>query len=127
VVIDWRNAEDGPAGLDVALTAVILALVAVDPGHELAGPADAFLSAFLQYAGGVAPGMLAAAVARRRFDPAQTAEEVDRLAPAADLVAGRVAERVPAPKDPAPKDPAPKDPAPRQPAAPKDGEAATAT
>jgi aminoglycoside phosphotransferase (APT) family kinase protein len=87
VVIDWCNAEDGPAGLDVALTAVILALVAVDPGHDLAAPARAFLSAFLQSAPGIAPVMLAAAVARRRLDPAQTTEEVDRLATAADLVA----------------------------------------
>jgi hypothetical protein len=32
VVIDWSNAEVGPPGLDVAMTALILAQVAVTPG-----------------------------------------------------------------------------------------------
>ncbi|MEH0973809.1 phosphotransferase [Micromonospora sp. CPCC 205546] len=35
LVIDWRNATEGPADLDVALSAVILAQVAVDEGPTL--------------------------------------------------------------------------------------------
>ncbi|MFJ9081069.1 phosphotransferase [Streptomyces sp. NPDC102384] len=37
VVIDWANAEVGEPGLDWAMSALILAEVAVDPGRDLAG------------------------------------------------------------------------------------------
>jgi len=36
VVIDWRNATEGPPDLDLALSALILAEVAVDEEHDLA-------------------------------------------------------------------------------------------
>ncbi|TDO54015.1 tRNA A-37 threonylcarbamoyl transferase component Bud32 [Kribbella sp. VKM Ac-2571] len=34
VVIDWRNAEEGAAEFDVAMTAIIFAQVALDPAYE---------------------------------------------------------------------------------------------
>jgi aminoglycoside phosphotransferase (APT) family kinase protein len=34
VVIDWRNAEEGTAAFDVAMTAIIFAQVALDPSFE---------------------------------------------------------------------------------------------
>jgi Ser/Thr protein kinase RdoA (MazF antagonist) len=86
VVIDWRNAAEGPADLDVAMSAVILAQVAVDTSHAMAAPAGALLTAFLRRAGGDPWSALDRAVAMRRADPALTADEVDRLTAAADLV-----------------------------------------
>jgi aminoglycoside phosphotransferase (APT) family kinase protein len=91
VVIDWRNTEEGPADLDVALTALITAEVAVDPTHAMAAAAGDFLSAFLHYAGGRPGDALAAAVARRGRDPALTPEEIGRLDAAAALVAAALA------------------------------------
>jgi aminoglycoside phosphotransferase (APT) family kinase protein len=93
VVIDWRNAEEGPADLDVAQTALITAEVAVDLSHPMAGPARGFVSAFLHYAGGRPGAALATAVARRRRDPALTADETGRLDAAAALVAAALAGR----------------------------------
>lgn len=89
VVIDWRNATEGPADLDVALTAVILAQVAVDDTHPLAPPARGLLSTFLDLVGGDPLSALDEAVAVRRADPALTAHEVGRLDAAADVIAGR--------------------------------------
>lgn len=79
VVIDWRNAAHGPAELDVAMSAVILGQVVVDPAHPMAAPAEAMLTAFLAAAGGDPLSMLERAVAIRRADPALTLVEVDRL------------------------------------------------
>jgi tRNA A-37 threonylcarbamoyl transferase component Bud32 len=88
VVIDWCNAADGPPGLDVAMTALILAQVAVgsDPRAEAVGT---LLDAFLGRAA-VDPAHLGTVVARRRADPHQTAEELDLLPVAAGLVSGAV-------------------------------------
>lgn len=86
VVIDWTNATDGPPDLDVALTAVILAQVAVDDAHEHAAAAAAVLAAFLPTAGGSPLQMLGRAVARRRADPGMSAGEIARLGTAAALV-----------------------------------------
>ncbi|WP_350274714.1 phosphotransferase [Kribbella sp. HUAS MG21] len=38
VVIDWRNAEEGPPEYDVAMTAIIFAQVALDPSYEALSP-----------------------------------------------------------------------------------------
>ncbi|MFI7066644.1 phosphotransferase [Kribbella sp. NPDC050124] len=38
VVIDWRNAEEGTAAFDVAMTALIFAQVALDPSFEALTP-----------------------------------------------------------------------------------------
>ncbi|MER7333880.1 MULTISPECIES: phosphotransferase [unclassified Micromonospora] len=80
VVIDWRNATEGPADLDVAMTAVLLGQVAVDATHALAAPAAAVLTAFLTTVGGGPLSVLDRAVAMRRADPASPAGEVDHLA-----------------------------------------------
>ncbi|WP_051425896.1 phosphotransferase [Jiangella gansuensis] len=40
VLLDWTSATDGQAELDVAMSALILAQVAVHPGSELALPGD---------------------------------------------------------------------------------------
>ncbi|MEV4466100.1 phosphotransferase [Micromonospora echinofusca] len=89
VVIDWRNAAEGPADLDVALTAVILAQVAVEGAHPLASSAATLLDAFLGCVGGSALTALDQAVAIRRNDPALTGTERERLDAAAALITGR--------------------------------------
>lgn len=86
VVIDWRNTTEGPAELDLAMSALILAEVAVDPGADLAVAAAAMLDAFLRHTGDGPPRMLDRAVAMRRRDPNLTAEEVSRLTSAAALI-----------------------------------------
>ncbi|WP_246170175.1 phosphotransferase [Pseudonocardia hierapolitana] len=86
VLIDWTNATDGPPDLDVALTAVILAQVAVAPGHEYAGVAGAMLTAFLDATGGQALAMLDDAVSRRATDRSLTAAEAGLLGDEAALI-----------------------------------------
>ncbi len=83
VVIDWRNASEGPPDLDLALSALILAEVAVDETHEMAAGADLLLTAFLDHAVGDPLRMVDRAVQIRRTDPALTGDEVGRLAAAA--------------------------------------------
>jgi aminoglycoside phosphotransferase (APT) family kinase protein len=90
VVIDWCNATDGAPGLDVAMTALILAQVGVG-GGPWAEPAHTLLDAFVRRAG-VDPDHLGTVVARRRADPNQTGEERELLPVAAGLVLG-VADR----------------------------------
>ncbi|MEH1130639.1 phosphotransferase [Micromonospora sp. CPCC 206061] len=86
MVIDWRNATEGPAEFDVAATAVILAQVALDPAMELAPAARALLTAFLGRMGEVPAEALDAAIARRARDPNMSADELDRLPAVAALV-----------------------------------------
>ncbi len=93
VVIDWRNATEGPPDLDVALSALILAEVAVDEAHEMAAGAALLLSAFLQHAGGDPLRMLERAVKKRRADPALSGDEVGRLAAATHLLRQPARER----------------------------------
>lgn len=103
VVIDWSNARPGPAGLDLATTAVILAQVADSPtillehpdvarsplGHDaadLAARLRALLAAFLAATDAASlADHLEEAVARRRADRYQTAAERTRLDGAAAL------------------------------------------
>jgi tRNA A-37 threonylcarbamoyl transferase component Bud32 len=89
VVIDWRNAGEGPADLDVALSAVILAQVAVDQTHAMATSANTVLTVFLRCVGGNPMSILDKAVAIRRDDPNLSSDEVDRLAAAAALITKR--------------------------------------
>lgn len=103
VVIDWSNARPGPAGLDVAMTALILAQVVTFPeivtgepglaaairddgGTTLTDTFTAFLAAFV--AGTETPfaAHLDAVAALRRADRYQTAPELARLGDAVDLV-----------------------------------------
>lgn len=89
VVIDWRNAAEGPADLDVALSALVLAQVAVDDAHPLAPRALAVLDAFLRRVGSGPLAALDGAVALRRQDPALSSDERQRLGAAAALVTAR--------------------------------------
>jgi aminoglycoside phosphotransferase (APT) family kinase protein len=86
VVIDWRNATEGPAALDVAVSALILAEVAVDESDDLADSARALLAAFLARTGGPPRDLLRQAVAIRAADPNQGTAETGRLGRAAALV-----------------------------------------
>lgn len=86
VVIDWRNAADGPPELDLAVTALIIAEVATDPTYPSATAAAELLDAFTRSAGGDLLAGLAGAVERRRADPALSVAEKSRLEAAAALV-----------------------------------------
>jgi hypothetical protein len=86
VVIDWRNAGDGPPELDLAVTALIMALVATDREHPMAGPAAELLSAFVHSANGDLRSGLPRAVELRRVDPNLTPGEKARLKAAAALI-----------------------------------------
>ena len=86
VLIDWALARGGDPELDVAVTALVLAEVAVDAGGDYSQAARALLAAFV----GVAPAnpahALDEAIGVRRADPALVAGECDLVDPAADLV-----------------------------------------
>jgi aminoglycoside phosphotransferase (APT) family kinase protein len=86
VLIDWRNATEGPPQLDLALSALILAEVAVDKANAMAAAAHEMLIAFLRQVDDVQPAMLDRALAIRRANPTLMAEEVSRLAEAASIV-----------------------------------------
>ncbi|MEV0394718.1 phosphotransferase [Polymorphospora rubra] len=86
VVIDWRNAVDGPPDFDVALSALILAEVAVDPAGPYAVLAREMLVAFLGAAGGRPLDLLPRAVAMRAANPTLSAAEKASLDGAAALV-----------------------------------------
>jgi aminoglycoside phosphotransferase (APT) family kinase protein len=95
VVIDWSNARPGPPGLDVAMTAVILAQVVVTDGmlaavgiDEGARPALArLLEVFADRVGTPYADRLAAAEELRRQDPYQSPAELSALTRAVELAA----------------------------------------
>ncbi|WP_030490264.1 phosphotransferase [Micromonospora chokoriensis] len=86
VVIDWRNAAEGPADLDVAMTALILAEVAVSRDRQLADFAREGLDAFQRRAEPPRATQLRSALGMRRIDPALSAVEKAALNHAAALV-----------------------------------------
>lgn len=86
VVIDWRNAAEGPPDLDIAMSAMILAQVAVDDAHPLAGPVATLLMAFLNATDGEPLPALTRAAVTRRNDPNITADEVARIDAAVQLI-----------------------------------------
>jgi hypothetical protein len=88
VVIDWRNAEEGPPGLDWALSALILAQAAAGPYPEAAG----VLAALLPHADAGTAEHLPEARARRAANPTLSAEEVAALDEAVALI-GRLGPR----------------------------------
>ncbi|XVV11402.1 phosphotransferase [Actinoplanes sp. CA-131856] len=89
VVIDWRNASDGPADLDTALAALILAQVAVGAiDHELGRHAGELLDLFLERAPGDPVRLLPEAVEIKRGQPTLSPEEVEQLSVAAARVRG---------------------------------------
>lgn len=65
VVIDWVNARDGHPDLDVALSSLILAMVATDARHPWSAAAGELLDAFLAAAPGDPFRLLDDAVAVR--------------------------------------------------------------
>ncbi|WP_426403666.1 phosphotransferase [Streptomyces sp. R-07] len=86
VVIDWQTAEEGrPPGLDRAMSALILAEVAVSSAPYAPG-ARAGLAALLSATRGPVLPHLPAARARRAADPNLTAGEVGALGAAEELV-----------------------------------------
>ncbi|MDQ7908581.1 phosphotransferase [Phytohabitans sp. ZYX-F-186] len=85
-VIDWRDALCGPPDLDLAMTALICAEVAVDPARQLAEAARALLVSFLAYAGGHPLGQLDTAAGIRAANPTLTPTEVARVDEAGALV-----------------------------------------
>jgi aminoglycoside phosphotransferase (APT) family kinase protein len=95
-VIDWREAQYGPPELDLAMTALICAQVAVDPTADMAGPAAELLVLFIAEVGGRLTDQLDTAVAIRCANPTLDADEVSRLGEAAELVVQGV-RRVPGP------------------------------
>ena len=86
IVIDWNTADDGPPDLDVALTALILAEVGVDPANDLAELAAAAVKGFLSHTGAPAPEMIDRALALRSANPSLSPEEKARLSSAVTLL-----------------------------------------
>ncbi|HEX5496706.1 MAG TPA: phosphotransferase [Mycobacteriales bacterium] len=94
VVIDWSNTSEGPPGLDWALSALILAQVAVGGMHglrEVAAVAGAVLRALLAHGdqvdlGDGHTGHLADARAIRANNSTLAREEIERLPAAVALV-----------------------------------------
>jgi tRNA A-37 threonylcarbamoyl transferase component Bud32 len=85
VVIDWRNAEEGTAEFDVAMTAIIFAQVALDPSFEALTPLlREALGAYLANSIDPTPG-LPDALAERGRNVTLTAEELAML-PAQDAL-----------------------------------------
>ncbi|MET8099864.1 phosphotransferase [Streptomyces sp. NPDC005236] len=85
-VIDWSNAEEGPPGLDWAMSAVILAQVAVG-GEAIGDVAEETLEALLDGNEDQVTGAgLAEAGRRRAANPTMTTGEVELLGEADELI-----------------------------------------
>ncbi|TWJ22325.1 phosphotransferase [Micromonospora endolithica] len=88
VVIDWGNATEGPPGLDVAMSAVILAEVATEADSPVSGPARDVLVGYLAETGPL-PLLERSVALRAELGPlgperlGQAAALVRRLAPTA--------------------------------------------
>jgi aminoglycoside phosphotransferase (APT) family kinase protein len=85
-LVDWSNARTGTAELDVALTALIVAEVAVDAGGVYSQAARALLAAFLREIDVDVLVALDAAAALRSADPALVPGEQALVPAAAGLV-----------------------------------------
>lgn len=103
VLIDWANARGGNPAVDVAISALIIAEVAVDAGGDYSRGARVLLTQFLS-AADWAPGPdepmagLAGAVEFRRSDPTLITGECDLVEPAADLVRELTSHHLPRPR-----------------------------
>lgn len=86
VVIDWRNAAEGPPDFDVAMTALIFAEVVLWEDADLAAAARVGLDAFQRQASPPRASQLRRAVEMRRVNPTLTVAEVAALEQAAALV-----------------------------------------
>ncbi|MFI6830670.1 MULTISPECIES: phosphotransferase [unclassified Kribbella] len=79
VVIDWCNAEEGPAEFDVAMSAIIFAQVALDPAFaELSPLLREALGSYLAHSIDPTPG-LPAALRARSNNPTLSSEELAML------------------------------------------------
>jgi aminoglycoside phosphotransferase (APT) family kinase protein len=85
-VVDWTNARTGTAELDVSLTALIVAEVAVDAGGVYSQAARAFLAAFLQATDLDPLTALDEAAAVRALDPSLVPGERELVPAAAVLI-----------------------------------------
>ena len=85
-LVDWTNARTGPPELDVSLTALILAEVAVDAGGAYSQAARALLAAFLRESDLSPVTALDQATALRAQDPALVPGERELVPAAADLI-----------------------------------------
>jgi tRNA A-37 threonylcarbamoyl transferase component Bud32 len=88
VVIDWCNARIGAADLDTALSALILAQVAVDGAHPMAAVAGEFLDTLLPLLPGNPVRLLDEAVALRTWQLATSPAEIECLGEAAARIRG---------------------------------------
>ncbi|MFB6819540.1 phosphotransferase [Streptomyces sp. NPDC056347] len=89
VVIDWSNASEGAPALDRAMSALILAQIAVDPASPLSAPARTLLTALAPHltASGPLPAPhLTEAAHHRTANPTLTAHELTLIEPATALV-----------------------------------------
>ncbi|WP_406095559.1 phosphotransferase [Streptomyces sp. NBC_01013] len=89
VVIDWSNTEEGPPALDRAMSALILAQVAVAPDGPAADGARELLTALMPHLmaeGGIPAGRLADVAARRAANPTMSAAERALIGEAVTLV-----------------------------------------
>ncbi|MFD3405844.1 phosphotransferase [Kribbella sp. NPDC058693] len=88
VVIDWRNAREGMAEFDVALTAIIFAQVALDPAYaDLAELLRDALGVYLANSIDPTPG-LPAALEYRGNNPTLTPAELALLPAQEELIRG---------------------------------------
>ncbi|MFJ6611678.1 phosphotransferase [Streptomyces sp. NPDC091289] len=91
VVIDWDTAAEGPPGLDRAMSALILARVALDPEFPAGADVRPLLAALLTELaddGGASAADLALARTRQQANPHLTDHERGCLDRAVDLVMG---------------------------------------
>jgi aminoglycoside phosphotransferase (APT) family kinase protein len=89
VVIDWRNAAEGPPDRDVAMTALIMAQAAFWDDPAIAAAARAGLEAFQERADPPARAELLHVVGMRRRNPTMSPAELAALDEAAALVRTR--------------------------------------
>jgi hypothetical protein len=86
VVIDWRDAREGPPEFDIAMTAIILAQVALDPAfRDLSDLIRESLAVYLEASISPSP-QLEAALTRRGNNPTLTQEELALLPAQAALI-----------------------------------------
>lgn len=85
-LVDWANARTGTAELDVALTALIVAEVAVDAGGVYSQGARALLASFLAAAGVDPAGALDEGMSVRASDPSLLEGEAELVPHAAALI-----------------------------------------
>ncbi|MGI8867486.1 MAG: phosphotransferase [Mycobacteriales bacterium] len=96
MLIDWANASWGPAGVDEAMTVLILSVVVLNNTLGIAEPARRMLSAFIDAAGDPRPCLEAAIAARRTYTHPSQEElrvlpEITNLARSLGPVPGRPA------------------------------------